>query len=215
MAGAHLPRRAHHCIPTHAAVGTIEPFPDFGGVKPRYQSIADDLMERFSGATRSESLRRLPTVEAIAQHYKVPIATAHFVRRAVHTRLRMHTPMPRTAVRPTRAATYLYEAIADEMRDQILSGTLNGRLPARRTLAARYGVSMDVMSRASKLLAAEGLLVTAGVHGTHVLSPTGVPPSAEGAQAAARRRPACGECSGRPQRPRCSEGGDGSLRRAG
>ena len=56
-----------------------------------------------------------------------------------------------------------YQAIADELRAEILAGTYDRPdvpFPGARAVGERFGVSMPTASRAIQHLAAEGLLVT-------------------------------------------------------
>lgn len=60
------------------------------------------------------------------------------------------------------AETYAYQRIADDLRRQILGGTLapGSQLPSLAELAAHYGVSDRTAYEATKVLAAEGLTLS-------------------------------------------------------
>src|SRR5256885_12847936 len=58
-----------------------------------------------------------------------------------------------------------YQAIADELRAEILSGRWDrpdAPFPGARVIGNRFGVSIHTASRAIQQLAAQGLLVTRG-----------------------------------------------------
>jgi DNA-binding GntR family transcriptional regulator len=63
-----------------------------------------------------------------------------------------------------------YQRIADDLRRQILDGTLapGARLPSRPQLTRQYGVSDSVAVQAIRLLAAEGLAEARSGSGTYV-----------------------------------------------
>jgi len=61
-----------------------------------------------------------------------------------------------------RSDRAFYKQLADELREQIASGHLAGgaRLPSQKTLAEKYGISIDTVRDAIDVLKAEGLVVT-------------------------------------------------------
>lgn len=60
-----------------------------------------------------------------------------------------------------------YERVVADLRDAILDGVITGRLPSLRTLADRYGTSIDVARRAVDVLRGEGLVITRQGSGTY------------------------------------------------
>lgn len=66
-----------------------------------------------------------------------------------------------------------YQSIADQLRSEILDGTLAGKLPTQLTLCERYGVARETIRQAAALLSSEGLIETQGRRGTFIRS---VPP---------------------------------------
>ncbi|MBC9719489.1 GntR family transcriptional regulator [Streptomyces sp. TRM66268-LWL] len=136
-----------------------------GESTPRYQQIAEDLLERLA-----ETLppRDVPTTGRIARYYQIPYPTAQFVRRAALTRMRP----PIGGLGSSGAATphrQAWRRVADDLRHHINAGHLTGRLPARPELAALFNVSVDTASKAVRSLTEAGLLVSAGPRGTYVL----------------------------------------------
>ena len=63
----------------------------------------------------------------------------------------------------------LWEQLASQLRADILSGKLTGRVPSATGLAMSYGVSRDTALRALAQLAAEGLTVARRGRGTFVV----------------------------------------------
>lgn len=59
-----------------------------------------------------------------------------------------------------------YERVADQLRAEILTGYIAGRLPSLGGLAERYGTTPDVARRAVEVLRSEGLLITRQGSGT-------------------------------------------------
>lgn len=62
---------------------------------PHYRGLADDLVQRIARVEPAATAASLLEVGAIARPYRVPAATAQFVLRAAHTRLRpraLHSP---------------------------------------------------------------------------------------------------------------------------
>ena len=53
--------------------------------------------------------------------------------------------------------------VADDLRAEILAGSLTGRLPSEHEMAEQYGVSRITTRRAIAVLAGEGLVTT--LHG--------------------------------------------------
>ena len=58
--------------------------------------------------------------------------------------------------------------LTDILRQQIVSGTLTGRLPSVRTLSQEYGLAMGTVGKAMEQLRAEGLIVTVKGWGSSV-----------------------------------------------
>jgi DNA-binding GntR family transcriptional regulator len=63
----------------------------------------------------------------------------------------------------------LWEQLAGQLRAEITSGRLTGRVPSATALAMSYGVSRDTALRALAELAAEGLTVARRGRGTFVV----------------------------------------------
>lgn len=59
-----------------------------------------------------------------------------------------------------RRSRDVFLKIADDLRQLITSGELEGRLPTQRALAARYATSQTTVSRATHLLQQEGLIAS-------------------------------------------------------
>lgn len=74
-----------------------------------------------------------------------------------------------------RTKTYLYEKIADTLRQQIASGELQpgDRLPSVRDIGEQWGCTPGTVSRAYSLLAEEGLVTSYQGGGTRVTAPEG------------------------------------------
>lgn len=70
-------------------------------------------------------------------------------------------------------ATSRYRVIADELRQQILSGDLrpDDRIPTEKELESLHAVSRNTVRKATQQLIDEGLLVTDGRRGTRVRRP--------------------------------------------
>ncbi|WP_037321791.1 GntR family transcriptional regulator [Amycolatopsis orientalis] len=70
----------------------------------------------------------------------------------------------------TSAGRAPFEAIADEIRDEIRRGTLkpDDKLPPHRELVAKHGVAVGTIQRALRLLQDEGLLVSRPTIGVFV-----------------------------------------------
>lgn len=62
----------------------------------------------------------------------------------------------------------LHEQLANELRQQIESGTLTGRVPSILTLAQQYEVSHNTVARAMAALRDEGLIESARGKGYYV-----------------------------------------------
>jgi GntR family transcriptional regulator len=62
----------------------------------------------------------------------------------------------------------LSEQVADDLRADITSREITGRLPGEHELAAQYGVSRVTIRRAAAILISEGLLQTLRGRGTFV-----------------------------------------------
>jgi DNA-binding GntR family transcriptional regulator len=62
----------------------------------------------------------------------------------------------------------LHEQLANELRQQIESGTLTGRVPSILTLAQQYEVSHNTAARALAALRDEGLIESARGKGYYV-----------------------------------------------
>ena len=136
---------------------------------PRYQVIADDLMSRTAALWRSHAqeaapsrsmAQPLPSVGLIALHYRIPVTTAQFARRAVATRLSRleaarHTQLPDADHTDTDGAAQggrpAYRSVIENLRTRIITGGLSGRLPPRIDLANHYGVSADTIGRALRV----------------------------------------------------------------
>ncbi|MGV9811117.1 winged helix-turn-helix domain-containing protein [Streptomyces cellulosae] len=69
---------------------------------------------------------------------------------------------------------YAYVRLADEIEDEIRSGRLplGAALPGERAMITQYGVSIDTVRRALKLLRERGLVTTVPHKGSFV---TGTP----------------------------------------
>ncbi|MBC9718858.1 GntR family transcriptional regulator [Streptomyces sp. TRM66268-LWL] len=131
---------------------------------PRYQLIAEDLLAHLTAPLPA---RAVPAVSEIARRYRIPYATAQFVRRAVLTRLR---PAADCATSGTAAASrHAWQRVADDLSHRIRTGQLTGTLPTRPELAAQYQVSVDTVSKAAHALTDAGLLAPASARGTRVL----------------------------------------------
>jgi GntR family transcriptional regulator len=61
--------------------------------------------------------------------------------------------------------------VADDLRAEIMAGSLTGRLPAEHEMAEQYAVSRITTRRAIAILAAEGLVTTLHGRGTFVARP--------------------------------------------
>jgi DNA-binding GntR family transcriptional regulator len=66
----------------------------------------------------------------------------------------------------------LYEQVAADLRADITSGRITGRLPGEFELAEQYGVSRVTVRTAVEVLMAEGLLVRLRGRGTYVAERT-------------------------------------------
>ena len=62
----------------------------------------------------------------------------------------------------------LSEQVADDLRADITSGEITGRLPGEHELAAQYGVARNTVRRAVEALRERGLLETFHGRGTYV-----------------------------------------------
>ncbi|MBC9719436.1 GntR family transcriptional regulator [Streptomyces sp. TRM66268-LWL] len=143
---------------------------------PRDQALAEDLLERLPCTLPP---RAVPAAEQIARRYQIPYPTAQFVRRAVVTRLRPPADHPfGGTVTPLRLA---WLRVADDLRHQIRTGRLTGRLLVRPELAARYKVCVDTAGTAIRALTEMGLLAPASPHGTYVLPQSARAPQQRGA----------------------------------
>lgn len=69
----------------------------------------------------------------------------------------------------------LYVQLAGELRQQIRSGTLRGKIPTLVDLAADYDVSEATVRTAISVLKEEGVVATSRGRGTYVVTPR--PPS--------------------------------------
>ncbi|MFD8148108.1 GntR family transcriptional regulator [Streptomyces sp. NPDC059708] len=148
--------------------------------RPRYQLLADELTRRIDRPGNGGPAG-VPSAAEIARRYQVPLPTAQFARRALHTRLRSRGSPH--AVPMAADAQTVAERVAGLLRNRILNGTLSGRLPIRPVLAQEYRVSVDTVSKAVRLLAQEGLLFGAARHGTYVLDQLPPPASDPAGQA--------------------------------
>ena len=85
-------------------------------------------------------------------------------------------PVERATTVPVRRVRRSYEQVADQLRDLILSGTLErgARLPNETVLAAEFGVSRATVREALRSLAAQDLIRTAkgAGGGSYVTLPT-------------------------------------------
>jgi GntR family transcriptional regulator len=70
----------------------------------------------------------------------------------------------------------LWEQLSARLRDRILSGELNGRMPAEWQIAAQYGVSRDTVRRALEKLREEGLIMATRGRGTFTVPRAEGPP---------------------------------------
>ena len=150
---------------------------------PRYQMIADDLISRTAALWRSRAqeaapdrsmAQPLPSVGLIARHYRIPVPTAQFARRAAVTRLSRleaarHAHTPDTdhtdADHDVQGGRPAYRSVLEDLRTRILTGDLSGRLPRRIDLANQYGVRADTIGRALRTLTHQGLLLRDGPRG--------------------------------------------------
>ncbi|MFI6645920.1 winged helix-turn-helix domain-containing protein [Streptomyces sp. NPDC050504] len=127
----------------------------------------DDLHDRLARLGPSAPL---PSASEIARSYRITVPTAQFARRMLTTRLR---PAARAGSAAARYADSAWRRVAGDLEERIRSGRLHGRLPAQPDLADEYGVCVDTLRRAVRLLADEGLVTLSGPKGTFVRKPLG------------------------------------------
>lgn len=133
-------------------------------LRPVYQHLADDLVARLAHASPPQPV---PSDAELTRIYNVPLFTAQFIRRAAITRLRPPRKVPR-AEPPSQRTEGVWWRIADDLREQIVSGRLRGQLPNRPRLAATYRVSTSTLTKAIQELVREGLVTVHGSQGTHI-----------------------------------------------
>ncbi|WP_411146730.1 GntR family transcriptional regulator [Streptomyces sp. x-80] len=130
--------------------------------RPSDQVLADELL---SGPV---VLEELPAAGEIARLFRVPLVTAQFVWRSAVTRLRARGCLTAGGDRPGVRRPVREEA-ADDLRARLRAGQFPTRLPDRGSLAIRYGVSEDTVTKAARQLARERILqVPHGRRGTHI-----------------------------------------------
>ncbi|MFD7454723.1 GntR family transcriptional regulator [Kitasatospora sp. NPDC059827] len=140
------------------------PDPAPAGARPRpcYRELAGYLVRRLPPGSPPE---RLPPAREIARRYRIPLATAQFVRRAAVTRLR-----PPVQLLPDDPGCPPWVGVAADLRTRIETGQLTGRLPGRKPLAATYRVGACTVRKALDLLAHERLVeIRPGTQGTYIV----------------------------------------------